>query len=142
MKRFAVLALALACIATPALAQQGATEIEVEGRGLMNSWITAYNKGDVEAMAAIQATPDKAALEKSFADLRAESFGKLDVYEAAFCGKDSTHGRAILKFARIYTFGGKMNDDESKTFDLEKTAAGWRITGETDGPYTATLSCS
>ncbi len=72
MKRLAVALIAL--VAAPALAQQAATEIEHEGRGLMNSWIAAYNKGDVEAMAAIQATPDKVALEKSFADLRAESF--------------------------------------------------------------------
>ena len=47
-----------------------------------------------------------------------------------------------MKFARIYTFGGKMNDDEGKLFDIAKTAAGWRITNETDVGYTATLSCS
>lgn len=141
MKRLAIALFAL--LAAPALAQQGATEIEVEGRGLLDRWIIAFNKGDAEAMAAdIYAAPDKAKLAETFTNLRAESFGKLDVYEAAFCGVDSTHGKAILKFARIYTFGGKMNDDESKTFDLEKTEAGWRITSETDGPYTATLSCN
>jgi hypothetical protein len=129
--------------AAPSFAQQGATEIEVEGRGLLDRWIVAFNRGDADAMVAdVYASPDKALLADSFATLRAESFGKLDVYGAEFCGKDSTHGRAILKFARIYTFGGKMKDDESKTFDLEKTAAGWRITSETDGPYGATLSCS
>lgn len=135
-------ALAVACLAAPALAQQGATEIEHEGRGLMNQWIAAYNKGDAPAMAALHAAPDTAALEKIFTDLRADSFGKLDVYSADFCGKDSTHGRAILKFARIYTFGGKMNDDEAKIFDFERTDAGWRITDETDASYAAVLSCS
>ena len=134
-------ALAFACLATPALAQQAVTEIEHEGRGLLNQWIAAYNRGDAEAMAAIQVAPDKAKLEEAFVNLRADSFGKLDVYSADFCGIDSTHGRAILKFARIYTFGGKMNDDEAKLFDFELTDAGWRITRETDSPYNATLSC-
>jgi hypothetical protein len=141
MKRLAAAAL-IALISAPAVAQQGATEIEHEGRNLINRWIAAFNKGDADAMAAdIYDSPDKAKLAETFVDLRAESFGKLDVYSADFCGKDSTHGRGILKFARIYTFGGKMNDDESKIFDFEKTDAGWRITSEKDGPYAATLSC-
>jgi hypothetical protein len=139
MKRLVIALIAFA--AAPALAQQGETEIEHEGRGLLNSWIEAFNKGDVGAIARVYAAPDTTKLADAFTTLRAESFGKLDVYEAAFCGVDATHGKAILKFARIYTFGGKMNDDESKTFDLVKTDAGWRIASETDGPYTATLSC-
>jgi hypothetical protein len=141
MKR-ALSAIALLCLAAPAIAQQGATEIEHEGQALINQWIAAYNRGDAEAMAAIHVTPDDAALEKTFADLRADSFGKLDVYSAAFCGKDSAHGKAIVKFARIYTFGGQMNGDEAKIFDIAKTDAGWRITGETDAPYGTVLTCS
>ena len=46
-----------------------------------------------------------------------------------------------MKFARIYTFGGKMNDDEARIFDIAKTDAGWRITRETDAPYASVLSC-
>jgi hypothetical protein len=140
MKR-ALFAIALACLATPAIAQQGVTEIEHEGQALMNQWIAAYNRGDASVMAELHAAPDKPALEKSFANLRADSFGKLDVYSAAVCGKDSTHGKAILKFARIYTFGGQMNGDEAKIFDIAKTDAGWRITGETDAPYNTVLAC-
>jgi hypothetical protein len=135
-------ALALIALATPAVAQQGVTEIEHEGRALVNAWIAAYNKGDAGAMAAIHAAPDRAAIEKTFTDLRADSFGKLDVYSADFCGRDSTHGRAIVKYARIYTFGGKMNDDEARIFDIAKTDAGWRITDEADASYNTVLSCS
>lgn len=132
----------LGLAAAPALAQQGATEIEHEGRGLMDRWVIAFNRGDADAMAAdVYAAPDTEALAKRFADLRAESFGKLDVYGADFCGRDSTHGRAILKFARIYTFGGQMNGDEAKVFDFEKTGAGWRITSETDATYATVLGC-
>ena len=140
MKR-ALYAIALLCLAAPALAQQGATEIEHEGRALINQWVVAYNRGDADALAALQAAPDMAALATTIANLRADSFGKLDVYGAEFCGVDSTHGRALVKFARIYTFGGKMNNDEGKLFDIAKTAAGWRITTEADASYNATLGC-
>lgn len=140
MKR-ALYAIALTCLAAPSLAQQGATEIEHEGRALLNQWVVAYNRGDADALAALQAAPDTAKLTTMVANLRADSFGKLDVYSADFCGVDSTHGKALLKFARIYTFGGKMNDDEGKLFDIAKTDAGWRITGETDATYTTALAC-
>jgi len=141
MKR-ALYAITLACLAAPAMAPEGAAEIEHEGRALINQWVAAYNKGDADALAALQAAPDTATLTTMIANLRADSFGKLDVYSADFCGVDSTHGKALLKFARIYTFGGKMNDDEAKLFDIEKTPAGWRITNETDTGYSATLSCT
>jgi len=141
MKR-ALHAIALACLAAPAIAQQGAAEIEHEGRALINQWIAAYNRGDAEALAALQAVPDTAKLATAIANLRADSFGKLDVYSTDVCGVDSTHGKAIVKFARIHTFGGKMNDDEARLFDIEKTAAGWRITNDRDTGYSATLSCS
>ena len=132
MKRV-LYALALACLAAPAIAQQGATAIEHEGRALINQWVAAFNRGDADALAALEVgMTEEAALKQ---------FGKLDVYSAAFCGVDSTHGKAIVKFARIYTFGGKMNDDEARIFDIAKTDAGWRITRETDAPYASVLSC-
>jgi hypothetical protein len=140
MKR-ALYAIALACLAAPALAQPGATEIEHEGRALINQWVAAFNRGDAVALAALEAAPDTARLATTVANLRADSFGKLDVYSADFCGVDSAHGKALVKFARIYTFGGKMNDDEAKLFDIARTAAGWRITSETDTSYNATLAC-
>ncbi len=142
MKRLAlVLAFALVCV--PAFAQQGATEIEHEGGSLLNRWIAAYNRGDVEALAAdVYSEPDKPALASAFADLHAESFGRLEAYDASFCGLNSTAGRALLKFTRLYTFGGKMRDDEAKLFDIAKTDAGWRITGETDVVFSTVISCS
>ncbi len=142
MKRIlAALVLAVAA-AAPAFAQQGATQIEVEGGALINQWIAGYNRGDAAGMAKdVYVERETEALEKQFADLRADSFGKLDVYSAAFCGSDSTHGKAILKFARIYTAGGKMNDDEAKVFDLVKTEAGWRIADESDVAFDTVLSC-
>lgn len=134
--------LAIACLVAPAIAQQGDTEIEHEGRALINQWVSAFNRGDADALAALQAAPDTATLATTIANLRADSFGKLDVYSADFCGMDSTHGRALLKYARIYTFGGKMNDDEARLLDIEKIAAGWRITNETDASYNTVLSCN
>ena len=49
MKRFAALALA-AVIATPALAQQGATQIEVEARPVIDQWIERFNRGDAAGL--------------------------------------------------------------------------------------------
>jgi hypothetical protein len=136
------LILAAAIIATPAVAQTGGTEIEVMGRGLINRWIVAFNRADTDAMAKdIYVDADIAGLKATFADLQAESFGKLDAYSAAFCSTSATKGKALLRFTRLYTFGGKMNDDEAKVFDLVRTDAGWRIAGEAGVPYGAVLSC-
>lgn len=139
------LILAAAIIATPAAAQtggMGGTEIEVMGRGLINRWIVAFNRADTDAMAKdIYVTADIAGLKTTFADLQAESFGKLDAYSAAFCSTSATKGKALLRFTRLYTFGGKMNDDEAKVFDLVRTDAGWRIAAEANVPYSTVLSC-
>lgn len=138
MKR--ILAALAVVVTAPAFAQQGATQIE--GRALINEWIAGYNRGDAAGLSAnVYAGRDVASLEKQFTGLRADSFGKLDVYSAAFCGSDATHGKAIVKFARIYTFGGKMNEDEAKVFDLVKTDASWRIADETDVAFETVLSC-
>ncbi|OYX45980.1 MAG: hypothetical protein B7Y90_17460 [Alphaproteobacteria bacterium 32-64-14] len=139
MKR---LMLAAVLLAAPAFAQTGGTEIEVMGRGLINRWIAAYNRADSDAMMKdIYANGDLARLKTTFFDLNAESFGKLDAYSAAFCSTSATNGKALLRFTRLYTFGGKMNDDEAKVFDLVRTGAGWRIAAEVDVPYSTVLSC-
>jgi hypothetical protein len=142
MKR-SVFPLAFAVLAAPVLAQApGATQIEVEARALINTYIAMFNKGDAAGLAKdVYAGADTAALDAEFKELRADSFGKLDVYSAGFCSIDADHGKAMLKFARIYTFGGKMNDDEAKIFDLVRTPAGWRIGKEADAPFDAVLSC-
>jgi hypothetical protein len=142
MKR-ALIAIALAVVA-PALAQApGATQIEVEGRALLDRWILLFNRGEAVGLVKdVYSAGDEAALAATFTALRSDSFGKLDIYSAAFCGSDATHGKAILKFGRLYTFGGLMDGDEAKVFDLVKTDAGWRIGGETSVAYETVLSCS
>jgi len=141
MKRFAALALA-AVIATPALAQQGATQIEVEARPVIDQWIERFNRGDAAGLAKnVYTGADEAALAKTFAKLREDSFGELDIHGAAFCGSDATHGKAMLKFGRVFAYGGLMNGDEAKVFDLVKTDAGWRIAAESDVAYATALSC-
>lgn len=142
MKRVVACLLAVA-IAAPALAQQGATEIEVEGRHLINQWIAAFNTGDAAAMLKdVYAKGDAAALTKRFDALRGDSFGKLDIYDAAFCGSDATHGKALLKYGKLFTYGGLMDGDEATVFELVKTEAGWRVGDETSVAYDTVLSCS
>ena len=142
MKR-ALLALGFAALAAPVFAQApGATQIEVEAKPLIDAYIALFNKGDAAGLAKdVYVSADTAAQDATFKALRADSFGKLDVYSAAFCAVDGEHGKAILKFARIYTFGGKMNEDEAKVFDLVKAPAGWRIGEEADAPFETALSC-
>lgn len=142
MKHFAACLLAVG-LAAPALAQQGATEIEVEGKAVINRWIAAFNKGDTAAMLKdVYAAGDEAALNKTFDALRSDSFGKLDVYGANFCGSDSTHGKALMTYGKLFTYGGLMDGDEARVFDLVKTDAGWRIAGEQGVAYDTKLSCS
>lgn len=142
MKRVAACVLAVV-FAAPALAQQGATEIEAEGRHVINQWIAAFNKGDTAAMLKdVYAAGDAAALTKTFDALRGDSFGKLDVYSASFCGVDSTHGKALVKYGKLFTYGGLMDGDEARVFELVKTDAGWRIGDEAGVAYDTMLSCN
>lgn len=141
MKRIAAFVLA-ALVAAPALAQPGATQIEVEGRALINQWVEGFNKGDASSLVKnVYLKGDEAALTKTFAQLQEDSFGQLDVYAAAFCAKDSTHGKALLQYGRVFAYGGLMNGDEAKLFDLVKTDTGWRIADESDVAYATVLSC-
>jgi hypothetical protein len=137
MKRV-MAALVLAWVGSPAFAQIADPEIDA----LMKRWVAGFNKGDAAGLAReIYAGADEAALDRKFQELRADSFGKLDVYEFRACPVAGDKTRVQMMFARIYTFGGKMNDDEAKVFDLVKTPAGWRISGEADAAYGKELAC-
>ena len=138
MKRLAAFALA-AVIAAPAWAQSA---IEAEAQPLIDQWIAGFNRGEASGLAKnVYTGADEAALAKTFAKLREDSFGELDVYGATFCASDATHGKAMLKYGRVFAYGGLMNGDEAKVFDLVKTDAGWRIATERDVAYTTSLSC-
>jgi hypothetical protein len=137
MKRL-VLALCIGVLAAPAFAQIADADVDA----LMKRWVAGYNKGDVAGLAQdVYAAPDEAKLSKMFTDLRADSFGKLDVYTFKSCPIAGDRTRAQVNFARIYTFGGKMNDDETKVFDLVKTAGGWRVVSEAEAKFGDKLSC-
>jgi hypothetical protein len=137
MKRVAV-AVAVACPSTPAAAQIA----DPEAGALMARYVQLFNKGDVATLASeVYAHADTAALEAKFAELRADSFGKLEVYAYKACPVVGDKMKIAMSYTRIYTFGGKMNDDEAKVFELAKTPAGWRVAGEADVPSDQQLSC-
>jgi hypothetical protein len=137
MKRI-IAALCLALTSAPAAAQIADPDVNA----LMKRWVETYNKGDAAGMAKdVYANGDEAKFLKMIEGLRADSFGKLDIYDFKSCPVAGDKTKVQMNYARIYTFGGKMNDDESKTFDLSKTPAGWRVTGEADGKYGDALSC-
>jgi hypothetical protein len=137
MKR-AVVAFALACASAPAHAQTADADLNA----LLQRWVAGFNKGDAAALARdVYEAADVEALNRSFQDLRADSFGKLEVYEFKSCPPTADKAKVQMSYARIYTFGGKMNEDESKVFDLTRTPAGWRISSETDTEFGKALAC-
>lgn len=137
MKR-ALIAIALALTAAPAFAQIA----DADADALIKRWVAGFNKGDTAALTKdVYVAADEAKLTKQFVDLRADSFGKLEVYELKTCAAGADKMKVQMDYARIYTFGGKMNDDEGKLFELTKTPAGWRITSEKDTSYGAAVAC-
>ncbi len=89
------------------------------------------------------AAADEASLSKQFADLHADSFGKLDVHRPPDLHPNEVDGANVqMDYARIYTFGGKMNDDEGKQFDLRRKRLPAGVSRRRRTPVTAAaLSC-
>lgn len=139
MKRLTAFALAV-LVAAPALAQPAS--IEAEAKPLIEQWIDGFNRSDAAGLAKnVYVGADEAALAKTFVQLRDDSFGKLDIYATEFCASDATHGKALLKYGRVFAYGGLMDGDEAKVFNLVKGDAGWRVASESNVPYATALSC-
>jgi hypothetical protein len=134
-----LVAVCAALFAAPAFAQIADGDVDA----LMKRWVAGYNKGDAAGLAKdVYAAPDEAKLSKMFVELRADSFGRLDIYDFKACPVAGDRTRVQMNYARLYTFGGKMNDDETKVFELVKTPAGWRIASEAEGKFGQGLGCS
>jgi len=137
MKRVAVASL-LAILAAPAFAQ--ITDPEVDA--LMKRYVDRFNKGDVATLASeIYANGDQAALTAKFEALRKDEFGKLDLYGFKACPVAGDKTKVEMRFGLLYTYGGLMNGDQAKVFELVKTPSGWRIASETDTPFDQQLTC-
>ena len=137
MKRVLAASL-LAIFATPAFAQIADPEIEA----LMKRYADRFNKGDVATLAnEIYAKGDQAALTAKFEALRKDEFGKLDLYGFKACPVAGDKTKVEMRYGLLYTYGGLMNGDQAKVFDLVKTPAGWRIAGEADVPFNQQLTC-
>jgi hypothetical protein len=126
-----VVTCALALLSAPAVAQIA----DPDAQALMTHYVQLFNKGDAATLASeVYADGDKAALEAKFRELRADSFGKMEVYGYTTCPAAGDRMKVAMSYTRIYTFGGKMNDDEAKIFDLVKAPGGWRIAAEAEVP--------
>jgi hypothetical protein len=137
MKRVVVATL-LAIFAAPAFAQIADPGIEA----LMKRYADRFNKGDVATLAnEIYAKGDQAALTAKFEALRRQEFGKLDLYGFKACPVAGGKTRVEMRYGLLYTYGGLMNGDQAKVFDLVKTPSGWRIASETDTPFDQQLIC-
>jgi hypothetical protein len=137
MKRVAV-ALLIASLAAPAFAQIADAEIDA----LMKRYADRFNKGDAATLAnEIYAHGDQAALAAKFEALRKDEFGKLDLYGFKACPVAGDRTKVEMRYGLLYTYGGLMNGDQAKVFDLVKTPAGWRIASDTDAPFDQQLTC-
>lgn len=137
MKRILV-ALGVAMFAAPALAQIADPDVQA----LMTRYADRFNKGDAATLAnEIYLKADEAALAAKFDALRREEFGKLDLYGFKACPVVGDRTKVEMRYGRIHTFGGLMNGDEAKVFELVKTPAGWRIASETDAPFDQQMAC-
>jgi hypothetical protein len=137
MKRVVVASL-LAILAGPAFAQIADPEVEA----LMKRYADRFNKGDVATLAnEIYAKGDQAALTAKFEALRKDEFGKLDLYGFKACPVTGDKAKVEMRYGLLHTYGGLMNGDQAKVFDLVKTPAGWRIASEADTPFDKEFVC-
>ncbi len=145
MIRTLIAALALA---TPALAQtppgaRAATEAELNT--FISNYVKAFNKGDAPALARefYAAAPDlEARLKTQFEKLRAEEFGKLDLFKTANCITGAGQADVQMDFAYQYTYGGQMPPgDQTTVFSVAKGPEGWRIKSSRDLAYGQKMAC-
>lgn len=130
--------LGIAAMSAPAFAQIADPEVQA----LMTRYADRFNKGDAAAMAKeLYVKGDEAALAARFEALRKDEFGKLDLYGFKACPVVGDRTKVEMRYGLLHTFGGLMNGDQAKVFDLEKTPAGWRIAAEADAPYDSQLAC-
>ena len=135
MKR-ALAAIALASMNAPAMAQAPPDDV----KAFMSAYLAAFNKADAAALARdFYATPGasvldtQAKLESQYARLRAEEFGKLDLYGFRSCRADAAYAEVQMDYAFQYTYGGVMPPgDQATVFKLVKADAGWRIISGVD----------
>lgn len=144
MKRLIASAAVVLALASPAFAQASP-----EAEALVRSYVAAFNKADAGQIASsivkfngASEADTKAKFAAEIAALRAEDFGKLDLYGVESCSLNAGLARVQMRYAYVYTFGGTMpSGDEAVDFDVSKTADGWRIISRTSKPFDAPLIC-
>ncbi|MEP7211381.1 MAG: nuclear transport factor 2 family protein [Alphaproteobacteria bacterium] len=113
------------------------------------NYAQAFNKGDSHALATQfydepGASPAdmEARLGKEIAALRADEFGKMNLFSTTACPKGSGAARVQVSFEYQYTYGGQMPPgDQSRVFDLIAVKDGWRIVGSEDLKPGQTFVC-
>lgn len=118
-----------AAIAAPALAQASRDD---EIKAMLAGYAAAFNKGDTTVLSTkfIETTePEKAKamLDDQIAKLRADDFGKMDIYGVRVCETPDAIV-AAMDYAFNYTAGGVMSPgDQTSLVMVKKTDDGWKI---------------
>jgi hypothetical protein len=146
MKRAAIVVSLLASLAAPALAQTPDGDI----KAFFQHYVQAFNKGDAHALATgfyaepgISPADMEAKLVKQFAALRADEFGRMNVFSTAPCMEGAGKARVQVNFEYQYTYGGQMPPgDQSAEFVLVGAGDGWRIAAVNELKPGQTVVCA
>jgi hypothetical protein len=144
----ALLGLVVLGLATPAhvLAQTPDGDL----KAFLQRYVQVFNKGDSHTLATdFYAEPGvapadmEAKLGKQFAALRADEFGKMNLFSATPCLEGAGKARVQVSFEYQFTYGGQMPPgDQSAEFVLVRTNDGWRIAAVNELKPGQTVVCA
>jgi hypothetical protein len=147
MSRAALLAACLiAGLAAPALAQTPDADL----KAFFQRYVQAFNRGDARTLATdfyaepgVSPADMEARLGKQFSTLRADEFGKMNLFSTKPCMEGVAKAKVQVSFEYQYTYGGQMPPgDQSAAFDLVSTQDGWRIAAVTELKPGQTVACA
>lgn len=151
MKRLPITAaFALAGSAFAPAFAPAAAQAAPEAEAVVRAYVAAFNKADAAALSSgivkfdgASEDDTRAKFAAEIAALRAEDFGKLDLYGVKSCPAVADKAQVEMRYAYVYTFGGTMPfGDQVALFDVANTDAGWRIVKRTEKPWDSALACS
>ena len=144
--RYAIAAL-VALSGLPAMAQ---TPPDAGIKAFFQGYVQAFNKGDSHALATqfyespgVSPAELEATLAKQFAALRADEFGKMNLFSMTSCMQGATQARVQVSFEYQFTYGGQMPPgDQMAEFALTETKNGWRIVSRHDLNPGQSIACA
>jgi hypothetical protein len=136
----------LAGAGAPTFAQ---TAPDADLKVFFQNYVQAFNRGDSHTLATqfyevagVAPADMEAKLGKEIAALRADEFGKMNLFSTTPCVRGFGVAKVQVSFEYQYTYGGQMPPgDQSRVFELANMKTGWRIVGSEDLKPGETFAC-